>query len=127
MWTKQRGVERFEAVSIEFDEIKFCDAQPLTFESIPWPVLGSPHRLTVNDIEWNAVEAFFAAAQAMVSESQYKAMVEKAHRRFHPDKWRSRGILHTVLDSDLRKRLEEAGNIVAQAITPIWLASKANR
>ena len=127
VWTKEHGVGRFQVVSAEFDEIKFCDNQPLTFESVPWPVLASPYHLTVDDIEWSAVEAFFDAAQVIVDESQYKTMVEKAHRRFHPDKWRSRGLLNTVLDFDLRKRLEEAGNIVAQAITPIWLASKSRR
>lgn len=124
LWTKERSIERFQVISLEFDELKFCDTQPLTFESIPWPVLASPHTLAVDDIEWSAVEAFFSAARLVVNETQYKAMIEKAHKRFHPDRWRSRGILNTVLDFDTRKRLDEAGNVVAQAITPLWLALK---
>lgn len=31
-----------DEVSIEFDALKFCETQPLTFRSIPWPVLTAP-------------------------------------------------------------------------------------
>ncbi|EKM49820.1 uncharacterized protein PHACADRAFT_154433 [Phanerochaete carnosa HHB-10118-sp] len=127
LWTRQLSIRRFHTLCIEFDEIKFGDAQPLTFESVPWPMLHYPLDLTFDGIEWSAVEQFFAAAKLSLAESEYKMMVEKAHRRFHPDKWRSRGLLNTVLDEGLRKRLEDAGNIVAQAITPLWLASKSAR
>jgi hypothetical protein len=124
-WTKYSSMQRFEAVSQEFDEIKFSETQPLTFESVPWPLLSFPNMTTFDDIEWGAVEEFFAAAKPVVGEAAYKLLVEKAHRRFHPDKWRSRGLLKSVLDTDLRTRLENAGNVVAQAITPLWLATKA--
>jgi hypothetical protein len=125
MWTTHGRVQRFEAVSQEFDEIKFSETQPLTFESVPWPLPFLPSMATFDDVEWSAVEEFFAAAKSVVGEAAYKLLVEKAHRRFHPDKWRSRGILNTVVDVDLRVRLENAGNVVAQAITPLWLATKA--
>ncbi|GJE92589.1 hypothetical protein PsYK624_087440 [Phanerochaete sordida] len=125
-WNSDRALRRFEFVSQEFDDIKFCESQPLTFDSVPWPVLQTPLVLTFNDIDWAAVERFFEALKrSSAGESQYNTMVEKAHRRFHPDKWRSRGLLNTVLDEDLRKKLEKAGNIVAQAITPIWRASRS--
>ncbi|KIP02705.1 hypothetical protein PHLGIDRAFT_40425, partial [Phlebiopsis gigantea 11061_1 CR5-6] len=77
-------------ISAEFDELKFDEGKPLTFESIPWPVLSSPFHLTVDHIEWSAVEDFFAAAKLVLDEGEYKAMVEKSHKRFHPDRWRSR-------------------------------------
>lgn len=124
-WSPFRSIKWFKDVSVEFDDTKFCDTQPLTFESIPWPLAIAPHKVTAEDIEWGAVEAFFSAAKLVVKPGEYKSFVEKAHRRFHPDKWRSRGLLHTVLDEDLRKRLEDAGNIVAQAITPIWRETKS--
>lgn len=126
-WTNERAVHRFKSVSIEFDEIKFCDTQPLTFESIPWPLLHPPLRVTFDNIEWGAVEEFFEAAKRVVDAAEYRSLVEKAHRRFHPDKWRGRGLLFTVLDEELKERLEDAGNVVAQAITPLWLASKAKK
>ncbi|KIP04000.1 hypothetical protein PHLGIDRAFT_534821 [Phlebiopsis gigantea 11061_1 CR5-6] len=124
-WTPLRSLQWFKDVSVEFEGTKFCDTQPLTFGSVPWPLLTPPHKATPDDIDWGAVEAFFAATKLQVTASEYKALVEKAHRRFHPDKWRARGLLNTVLDEDLRQQLENAGNIVAQAITPIWLETKA--
>jgi hypothetical protein len=59
-----------------------------------------------------------------VNVAGYKSLVEKVHRLFHPDKWKSRRSLVTVMDEELRKLLEEAGNVVAQAMTPIWRRSK---
>lgn len=115
----------FEEVSTEFDDVKFSNSQPLTFESIPWPVGKLPLCMTSGVIDWNGVEEFFAAVKKSVGDDEYKVFVEKAHRRFHPDRWRSRGLLATVLDADLRKRIEDAVNIVAQALTPIWQESKA--
>lgn len=126
-WTNERAIHRFKAVSMEFDEIKFCDTQPLTFESVPWPLIHPPLRVTFDNIEWSAVEEFFEAAKRVVDAAEYRSLVEKAHRRFHPDKWRGRGLLLTVLDEELKQRLEDAGNVVAQAITPLWLASKAKK
>ena len=123
-WNDARHVNWYKAVSIEFDDIKFCASQPLTFASVPWPLLSPPQKYAFDDIEWGAVEAFFAAVKTVVGEGEYKVLIEKAHRRFHPDKWRSRGLLTTVLDETERERLEGAGNIVAQAITPLWRASK---
>ncbi|KIP03991.1 hypothetical protein PHLGIDRAFT_40064, partial [Phlebiopsis gigantea 11061_1 CR5-6] len=77
-------------VSVEFEGIKFCHTQPLTFGSVPWPLLTPPHKTTLDDVDWGAVEAFFAVAKLLVAPEEYKSLVEKAHRRFHPDKWRAR-------------------------------------
>lgn len=124
-WTSQQAIDRFKAVSIEFDEIKFSSAQPLVFESVPWPLLRHPANHHLDIIDWAAVERFFSAMRVALKQSEYKVVVEKAHRRFHPDKWRSRGLLLTIEDCALRDQLEAAGNIVAQAITPLWIESKA--
>lgn len=124
-WSDSRYISWFDAVSAEFDETRFGGSQPLTFASVPWPLLVPPTQRTLASVQWQAVEAFFAAAKATLDATAYKEMLEKAHRRFHPDKWRSRGLLQTVLDENLRKALEDAGNDVAQAITPLWVASKS--
>lgn len=121
-WGAKNAFARFKFVSEEFDVIRFQETQPLTLESVPWPVLGSPWSMTSTTITWEAVETFFAAVRNMLEdEAEYKSVVEKAQRRFHPDRWRSRGILSSVLDNDLRGRLETCGTVVAQAITPLWL------
>ncbi|GJE92624.1 RNA-binding protein [Phanerochaete sordida] len=126
-WTDARYVSWFKLVSAEFDDAKFAAARPLTLRSVPWPLLTPPDEHTFDLLEWGNVEAFFAAAKRAVGEAEYRTIVEKAHRRFHPDKWRSRGLLNTVLDVELRERVEKAGNIVAQAITPLWLASRSKQ
>lgn len=123
-WSPAASLERFQLVSTEFDDTKFCATKPIVFENIPWPVLPSPYEMTLEHIEWGEVEAFFAKVEELVSISEYKTLVEKTHRRFHPDKWRSRGLLDTIVDDDVKRQLETAGNIVAQAMTPIWLNSR---
>ncbi|KAI0345575.1 hypothetical protein BDW22DRAFT_1353075 [Trametopsis cervina] len=124
-WTPQLALDRFVFVSDEFDTINFGNTQPLTFESVPWPILPSPRQMTLEAIEWGAVERFFAAAaKIMDNPDEYRTVLAKARLRFHPDRWRGRGILNTVLEDELRNRLEAAGNIVAQAITPLWLEAK---
>jgi hypothetical protein len=111
-------------LSDEFDAAKFTSGQPITFHDIPWPVLHAPSRLTVEDVDWLAVETFFATAKPHMRLQDYKEFVEKSHRRFHPDRWRARKIWTAVTDEEERGCLEVAANTVAQALTPIWRAAK---
>ncbi|KAF8218101.1 hypothetical protein K438DRAFT_1525663, partial [Mycena galopus ATCC 62051] len=74
-----------------FDKIQFSEAQPLTFRVIPWPVLTNPLDSDIEQIDWNAVEAFFTRAKIqLATNAEYHGLVEKVHRLFHPDKWKSR-------------------------------------
>ncbi|KAF8218106.1 hypothetical protein K438DRAFT_18343 [Mycena galopus ATCC 62051] len=124
-WTPLRALERLKLQVAEFEKIKFSEGQPLTFRVIPWPVLTDPLDSDIEQIEWNAVEAFFTRAKIqLATNAEYNGLVEKVHRLFHPDKWKSRNLLVTVLDEELRKSLETAGNVVAQAMTPIWRKSR---
>ncbi|RPD68635.1 hypothetical protein L226DRAFT_495510 [Lentinus tigrinus ALCF2SS1-7] len=123
-WTTGRAIERYKVLSDEFDATKFSVDNPADFEMIPWPVLHSPVTLRLEDIEWSAVEAFFDAAKKHMRTQDYKVFVEKSHKRFHPDRWRARGILKSVSDEELRNCLEVTANTVAQALTPIWRAMK---
>ncbi|KZT70966.1 hypothetical protein DAEQUDRAFT_154599 [Daedalea quercina L-15889] len=119
-WTTQRALERYKLLSEVFDNAKFSEDNPVTFDTIPWPVLQSPTMLVVEDIDWNAVEAFFRAVQSYMRSQDYKAFIQESHRRFHPDRWRARGILRSVTDEETRSCLEVASNTVAQALTPLW-------
>ncbi|KAJ7694897.1 hypothetical protein B0H17DRAFT_1199045 [Mycena rosella] len=125
-WTPARALERLRLQMDEFDRIKFSEAQPLTFRVIPWPVLTDPLDLDVEQIDWDAVEMFFARAKAQMADNvaEYNSLVERVHRMFHPDKWKARGVLLTVMDEELKGVLETAGNVVAQAMTPLWRKSK---
>jgi hypothetical protein len=108
----------------EFDKVKFSEAQPLTVEVVPWPVLTKPFDLKVGQLNWSMVEAFYTSTKReMVSTpAEYNGLLEKTHRMFHPDKWKC--LFNTVLDEAQRKSLEAAVNVVSQAITPLWRKSK---
>ncbi|KAF8901786.1 hypothetical protein CPB85DRAFT_1197030, partial [Mucidula mucida] len=58
--------------------------QPLTFWSVPWPVLGE---LAPENFEWEDVEAFFLYARKILSAERYSEIVSRAQRTFHPDRW----------------------------------------
>jgi hypothetical protein len=63
--------------------------------------------------------------QKYIEASEYHAFIQASHRRFHPDRWRARGLLTAVANSEERERLECAVNIVAQALSPLWEATSA--
>ncbi|KAI0305612.1 hypothetical protein B0F90DRAFT_1666464 [Multifurca ochricompacta] len=117
-WTSQRALERYRTLCETFDSA----AKPalLTFEDIPWPTLRAPYTFGPEDIDWAAVESFFHTVRGHMRAQDYRVFVEKSHRRFHPDRWRARGLLTAVRDENARGMIEVAANTVAQALTPLW-------
>jgi hypothetical protein len=117
-WTSQRALERYRTLCETFDDT----AKPasLTFEDVPWPTLRAPLTFGPEDIDWTAVETFFHTVRGHMRAQDYRAFVEKSHRRFHPDRWSARGLLAAVKDDDVRGMIEVAANTVAQALTPLW-------
>ncbi|KAJ7579272.1 hypothetical protein C8J56DRAFT_340929 [Mycena floridula] len=120
VWTVQRALERYKVLSETFDAARFSEDYPVEFEMIPWPILTSPMHMSVEDVDWAAVEKFFRAVQPHMRAQDFKTFMEKSHRRFHPDRWRSRRILSGVRDEAERGCLEVAANTVSQAVTPLW-------
>jgi hypothetical protein len=119
-WTISRALDRYKAICETFDNTKFSPSEPLTFQDVPWPVLHAPRSFDVEDVDWSAVERFFEAVQPYVRGDDYKTFVEKSHRRFHPDRWRSRRLLTSIIGDGDRECMEVAANTVAQALTPLW-------
>jgi hypothetical protein len=74
----------------------------------------------VEDIEWSAVEEFFNTVRPSMRSQDWKAFVERSQRRFHPDRWRARGLLRAVADEREREEMEVAVGVVSQAVNPIW-------
>ncbi|KAJ7188255.1 hypothetical protein C8R46DRAFT_879254 [Mycena filopes] len=109
-WTTQRALERYKTLSDIFDSTKFSADDPLTFDSVPWP--QSALSFSVEDIDWASVEGFFNAVKPHMGDKEFRSFVEKSHRRFHPDRWRSRGLLKSVEDENERGCLE-VGAVVA--------------
>ncbi|KAI0049855.1 hypothetical protein FA95DRAFT_1677189 [Auriscalpium vulgare] len=124
-WTPQRALERYTTLCTAFDTGKYAaGSAPLTFDAVPWPVLRAPGTFGAEDIDWSAVEGFFVGVRVHMREQDYRALVEKSHRRFHPDRWSARGLLKAVGDEAERGGIEVAANTVAQALTPLWRETK---
>ncbi len=139
-WTTQRALERYRILSEAFDNTRFTSDLPLAVEDVPWPTLQSPKGFSIEDVNWDSVERFFETIRPHLMLQDYKALVEKSHRRFHPDRWRSRNLLKTIEDETIRGCMEvgeylfpffvlkmvvklvceTAANTVAQALTPLW-------
>jgi hypothetical protein len=120
VWSPSLALQRYRDVGKEFDDTAFTVYQPLVFESVPWPLLHRPDSLDLSMIDRGAVDDFFRHVQTQLKPWEYKDLVESAYHRFHPDRWSSRGIVPTILDKEMRSKVRDAGNIVSQAIVPIW-------
>lgn len=118
-WNLRYALRRYLAISASFDATNFSvgDKQA-TFATIPWPVLHPS--FSIREIQWDAVEMFFSNVRGLLTAAEFRDLVEKSQRRFHPDRWRSRGVLVSNKDDLERDLLEVAGSTVAQAITPLW-------
>ncbi|THU77443.1 hypothetical protein K435DRAFT_702327, partial [Dendrothele bispora CBS 962.96] len=88
-----------------FASIRFSSDDPLTFDEIPWPVLHSPKKLSINDITWRSVEDFFNYVRSSQEQEDYKKIVYASRLQFHTDKWVSR--LNTVKDKATRDAIEK--------------------
>ncbi|THU92403.1 hypothetical protein K435DRAFT_672145 [Dendrothele bispora CBS 962.96] len=90
-----------------FDTTKFSVEDPLSFEDVPWPVLVSPRKLSLDSISWESVEAFFIYANSSLDSNQYKDLIVASHQHFHPDRWGARGLLKTVVNEGDRDNLSK--------------------
>ncbi|KAL0071076.1 hypothetical protein AAF712_001634 [Marasmius tenuissimus] len=130
-WTSSSALERFKLVLAEFETIPYADDQPLTTGAVPWPILTDPFELDSEDsgdaleeLEWAMVETFFKEVVNLVDGPEYRSLLERTNLAFHPDRWKARRLLDTVVNEDVRGWLETKGNMVAQAVTPLWRESK---
>lgn len=119
-WTTQRALERHRILSEAFDNTKFTSELPLTVEDVPWPTLQSPKTFSIEDVNWESVERFFEAIRPHLRLQDYKVLVEKSHRRFHPDRWRSRNLLKTIEDETVRGCMEVGKHLF---LLFVWSAS----
>ena len=120
IWRPEQALEHFLRLCEAFDKMNFFKGDVIIFETIPWPTLDRPGSYAVEDVCWDTVESFFTSVRWLMTHKEYVTLVEKSHKRFHPDRWRSRRVLQCVEDEDEKECLEVAANTVAQALTPLW-------
>ncbi len=117
LWTTSRALERFLKLLGEFHGVTFSVQRPLTFWSVPWPILANPLQLDPGKIDWAATETFFIDVKDVLTAEEYKEMVLRAQRTFHPDRWV--GKLGLILDNEARESLKKVINTVAQVVNSL--------
>ena len=120
-WTSQKALDRYNRLSESFDAFKSTPSVPLPPEDqIPWPVLGPKYDL--NQVNWKSVEKFFEEAERLMGgrgagREKWKEFLKLSTRRFHPDRWRARGLIG---DKGFGIDVEEVVNHVSKVLTPLY-------
>ncbi|KAK7470108.1 hypothetical protein VKT23_001549 [Stygiomarasmius scandens] len=108
-------IEDYQRASQTFDSWKPSSSNPLSFRSIPWPLLLRPTDITFEKITWETVEEFFKKVRQMRSSDVYTNMLNEAKKRYHPDRWAARRVLANV-PAEEREQIEASGKTVSQAV-----------
>jgi len=121
VWTPNQALVQYNTLCQAFDASKFAEQKPLALAEIPWPHLSRPP-VSIADIDWDSVGNFFSSVKPLLTAADYKTLVDKSHKRFHPDRWRARtGAFKYIEGSDERRaEVEKKVNMVSQVITPLW-------
>lgn len=115
-WTDVQALEKFRELCNVFDTARFSQDRPLRVIDVPWPTLKGPDSFTLHvDVTWESVEHFFAILKKHTTAQEYITMIEQSHRRFHSDRWRSRGLFTSVRDPQEREWME-AGTLAENLV-----------
>ncbi|KAH7105593.1 hypothetical protein BKA62DRAFT_690246 [Auriculariales sp. MPI-PUGE-AT-0066] len=115
------ALTRYSTLCVAFDAAKFNPDQKLALDAIPWPVL-LPSPVQLDQVTWDAVSEFFSQIEAALNQAAFADLIDKAHKRFHPDRWGSRtgAFKHIAGTDEQRAEVEKRVNAVSQVVTPLW-------
>ena len=118
-WTGRKALDRYNNLAAEFDSLRVSESAPLDMSKIPWPVLHAPgYKLA--QVDWSAVEAFFSQTETLLGGKKsavWKELLKSSTRRFHPDRWRARGLIGPYGGG---QEVEDRVNDVAKALNPLY-------
>ncbi len=119
-WNNARAIAVYQERCKIFDMATFDHVTPMTFDMAPWPVLKHPVELTEEDITSLRVDEFFETAlrHRYVPYEKLKSMIRESATRWHPDRWKARGIFNSVANEDYAG-WEGLVTTVAQALMPM--------
>ncbi|KAG8859930.1 hypothetical protein FRB91_005800 [Serendipita sp. 411] len=123
-WTPTQALERYNKLSEKFDNFKGTPENPVPpLDQVPWPVLFQPP-FRLDQVDWTAVEKFFENAEVLMAgrtsgKKQWKEFLKTSTRRFHPDRWRARGLIG---ERGWGNDVEEKVNHVSKVLTPLYRA-----
>jgi hypothetical protein len=118
-WTPRKALDQYNQLAAEFDSLRVSESAPLDMSKVPWPVLHAPgYKLA--QVDWSAVEAFFSQAEILLGGKKspaWKELLKSSARRFHPDRWRARGLIGPYGGG---QEVEDRVNDVAKALNPLY-------
>ena len=118
-WTARKALDQYQKLAAEFDSVRASESTPLDMTQIPWPVLHPPG-YTLVEVNWEAVGAFFTQAQKLLggkNSAAWKDLLKSSALRFHPDRWRARGLIGPYGGGP---DVEETVNNVAKVLNPLY-------
>jgi hypothetical protein len=118
-WTPRKALEQYNKLAAEFDSLRVSESTPLDMSKVPWPVLHAPG-YTIAQVDWSAVEAFFSQAEVLLGGKKgaaWKELLKSSARRFHPDRWRARGLIGPHGGG---QEVEDRVNDVAKVLNPLY-------
>jgi len=118
-WTPRKALDRYNKLAAEFDSLRVSESAPLDMSKVPWPVLHVPG-YALAQVDWNSVEAFFSQAEVLLGgkkSAAWKELLKSSARRFHPDRWRARGLIGLHGGG---QEVEERVNDVAKVLNPLY-------
>ena len=116
-WSPRRALDRYNLLAKEFDSVRVSESAPLdmTKVQVPWPVLHPPgYKLA--QVDWKAVEEFFTQIEVLLGGEEWKELLKSSARRFHPDRWRARGLIGPY---GVGQEVEETVNGVAKVLNSL--------
>ena len=118
-WTARKALDRYNQLAAEFDSVRVSESAPLDMTKVPWPVLHPPgYKLA--QVDWSAVEAFFSQTEMLLGgkkSTAWKELLKSSARRFHPDRWRARGLIGPYGGG---QEVEDRVNDVAKVLNPLY-------
>lgn len=118
-WTPRKALDQYNQLAAEFDSLRVSESSPLDMSKVPWPVLHAPgYKLA--QVDWSAVEAFFSQAEILLGGKKspaWKELLKSSARRFHPDRWRARGLIGPYGGG---QEVEDRVNDVAKVLNPLY-------
>ncbi|KAJ7588194.1 hypothetical protein C8J56DRAFT_1026216 [Mycena floridula] len=101
---------------VTFRHAEFTPVTPISFSSLPWPVLKDPKLITESDITFATIDEFFEKARRQWNRAVYRSLVRECQRVLHPDRWDSRKLGNSIADAALRESMKRCFVVASQVV-----------
>jgi hypothetical protein len=115
-WTDEAAIQRYLNLSKGFNQKRYSRTRPLTFYSVPWPMLYDPMIATIQNVDGTVAKTFFEEMRKYQTPEQYTVLLQNARLMFHPDRWDSGRKYAAIADDQLSGMMKKAVGEIAQSV-----------